>query len=71
MQGDKHRIYPGDGILPLVILLKDLKSINYRGPLSLELFNRDHWKQDPAQVAKTGLQKILDLIREADKPGQA
>ncbi len=64
--GDKHRIYPGDGILPLVQLLKDLDSINYRGPLSLELFNREHWKQNPLDVAKTGLKKIMDLITEAN-----
>ena len=64
--GDKDRIYPGDGILPLVQLLKDLDSINYRGPLSLELFNREHWKQNPLDVAKTGLKKIMDLITEAN-----
>ncbi len=63
--GDKDRIYPGDGILPLVQLLKDLDSINYRGPLSLELFNREHWKQNPLDVANTGLKKILDLIVKA------
>ncbi|MCP5061557.1 MAG: sugar phosphate isomerase/epimerase [Ignavibacteriae bacterium] len=63
--GDKDRIYPGDGILPLVQLLKDLDSINYRGPLSLELFNREHWKQNPLDVASTGLKKIMDLIVKA------
>ena len=63
--GDKDRIYPGDGILPLVQLLKDLDSINYRGPLSLELFNREHWKQKPLDVAKTGKKKIMDLILKA------
>ena len=64
--GDKDRIYPGDGILPLVQLLKDLDSINYKGPLSMELFNREHWKQDPLQVAKTGLNKIMQLINKAE-----
>lgn len=63
--GDKDRIYPGDGILPLVQLLKDLNSINYRGPLSLELFNREHWKQNPLDVASTGLKKIMNLISKA------
>lgn len=62
--GDKDRIYPGDGILPLVQLLKDLDSIKYRGPLSLELFNRDQWKEDPLEVAKTGLNKIMNLISQ-------
>lgn len=64
--GDKDRIFPGDGILPLVQLLKDLDSINYKGPLSIELFNREHWKQDPLQVAKTGLDKIMQLIIKAE-----
>ena len=32
--------------------------MNYGGFLSLELFNRDYWKQDPLEVAKTGLAKL-------------
>lgn len=55
---DKDRIYPGDGIAPLKQILTDLK--NMKGPkiLSLELFNREYWKQDPLLVAKTGLEKM-------------
>jgi hypothetical protein len=30
--------------------------------LSLELFNREYWKQDPLLVAKTGLQKLRALV---------
>lgn len=59
---DEHRIYPGDGILPLKKLLATLAAINYRGPLSLEMFNPEHYKQDPKVVAETGLKKIQDLI---------
>jgi sugar phosphate isomerase/epimerase len=62
---DKHRIFPGDGILPLVQLLKDLKTIDYRGPLSLEIFNEEEYKKDPLQVARTGLEKILALVKAA------
>ncbi|MCK5862111.1 MAG: sugar phosphate isomerase/epimerase, partial [Candidatus Hydrogenedentes bacterium] len=39
-QGDKHRVYPGDGILPLTQVLQDLKKIGYSRTLSLEIFNR-------------------------------
>jgi sugar phosphate isomerase/epimerase len=55
---DKDRIYPGDGAAPLKQILTDLK--NMKGPkiLSLELFNREYWQQDPLQVAKTGLEKM-------------
>jgi sugar phosphate isomerase/epimerase len=57
-QQDKDRIYPGDGVAPLKQILTDLK--NMKGPkiLSLELFNREYWAQDPLQVAKTGLEKM-------------
>jgi hypothetical protein len=30
--------------------------------LSLELFNRELWKQDPLVVARTGLEKIKALV---------
>jgi hypothetical protein len=31
--------------------------------LSLELFNRDYWKQDALEVARTGLQKMRAVVR--------
>lgn len=64
--GDEHRIYPGDGVLPLTQALKDLKAIGYSRTLSLELFNREHWKQDPAMVAQTGLRKMRECIAKAE-----
>ena len=64
-QGDSHRIYPGDGILPLEPLLRDLRAIEYKGPLSLEMFNKEHYEQDPLVVAKTGLEKMRAQIVSA------
>lgn len=63
---DKHRVYPGDGILPLVPILQDLKRSGFNECVSLELYNPDYHKQDPLVVAKTGLQKTLAVIRKAD-----
>lgn len=62
---DEHRVYPGDGILPLPDILSDLHDTGYSGCVSLELYNPDYWKQDLQQVAETGLQKTLDVIEEA------
>ena len=62
---DKDRIYPGDGIAPLKEMLRGLRDIGFRGCLSLELFNRDYWKQDPHLVARTGLAKMKELVRQA------
>lgn len=62
---DRHRVYPGDGVLPLRDILRDLKRIGYTGCVSLELYNEEYWKQDPMVVARTGLEKTLAVIRSA------
>jgi len=55
---DKDRVYPGDGIAPFPQIIADLKAMEGEKYLSLELFNREYWKQDPLTVAKTGLEKM-------------
>ncbi|MBX9681469.1 MAG: sugar phosphate isomerase/epimerase [Gemmataceae bacterium] len=62
---DAHRVYPGDGVAPLPNLLRELRQTGFRGVLSLELFNRDYWKQDPLAVARTGLDKMRAVVRES------
>ncbi|MEX2346670.1 MAG: sugar phosphate isomerase/epimerase [Balneolaceae bacterium] len=62
---DSDRVYPGDGILPLPGILKDLYATGYRGCVSLELYNPQYHQQDLLQVAKTGLEKTLNVIKEA------
>lgn len=59
---DKDRVYPGDGIAPLKQIIADLKAMDGPKILSLELFNRDYWKQDPLEVAKTGLRKMQAFV---------
>ena len=56
--GDADRVYPGDGVGPVRETFARLKAMNYTGFVSLELFNRDYWKQDPHRVAATGLAKM-------------
>ena len=36
---DAHRVYPGDGVAPLGLILRTLAANGFRGHLSLELFN--------------------------------
>lgn len=61
-QTDADRIYPGDGDAPLGKVVELLKEAGGNKVISLELFNRDYWKQDPLLVAKTGLQKMKALF---------
>ncbi len=63
--GDSHRVYPGDGILPLPQILRDLKASGFRKCISLELYNPEYWKQDLQKVAETGLAKTLEVIKKA------
>jgi sugar phosphate isomerase/epimerase len=55
---DSYRAYPGDGVAPLTELVQALRRTGGQKVLSLELFNRKYWSEDPLEVAKTGLAKM-------------
>ncbi|MFO1513677.1 MAG: sugar phosphate isomerase/epimerase family protein [Verrucomicrobiota bacterium] len=55
---DSYRVYPGDATAPLPELLRTLRQTGGQKVLSLEVFNRDYWKQEPLAVAKTGIAKM-------------
>ena len=59
---DADRVYPGDGVAPLKPLLRDLAAGGFHVTLSLELFNRKYWSQDPLIVVRTGLEKMKALV---------
>lgn len=63
--GDEHRVYPGDGVCDLSRIIGDLVEAGFAGCFSLELFNRDYWKQDALTVAKTGLEKTKAVVAQA------
>lgn len=64
---DADRVYPGDGSAPLETLLRDLAEGGFRVMLSLELFNRRYWSQDPLTVARTGFEKMNALVQGVRK----
>jgi 2-keto-myo-inositol isomerase len=55
---DSFRAYPGDGVAPLGDLVQTLRRTGGQKVLSLELFNRKYWSDDPLEVARTGLAKM-------------
>ena len=63
--GDEHRVHCGDGIAPLSQIIRDLYATGFHGAMSLELFNRQYWERDPAEVAKTGLEKMQAAVAKA------
>ena len=59
---DKHRVLPGDGVLPLVEQLKTLRDIGYTGCVSLELYNPEYRKREPVAFLKEAHRKTLAVI---------
>ena len=62
---DADRVYPGDGISPVSKILATVFESGFDGVLSLELFNRTYWKQDPNLVAATGLERMKKAVADA------
>ncbi|MFN5950595.1 MAG: sugar phosphate isomerase/epimerase, partial [Pirellulaceae bacterium] len=63
---DADRVYPTDGVAPLKEILGTMRANGFRGALSLELFNRTYWAQDPRLVAKTGIEKMKQAVALLD-----
>lgn len=61
-QQDKDRVFPGDGVAPLMEVAKTLQAMGGTKILSLELFNLSYYEMDALQVAKIGLQKMKKIF---------
>ena len=62
---DADRVYPGDGIAPVAKTLSTVFESGFDGILSLELFNRTYWQQDPNVVAAKGLASMKLAVSQA------
>lgn len=56
---DRHRVFVGDGVLPLQPILRALARV-YQGPVSFEVFQ--YGNQDPYAVARKGFQGLSGLL---------
>ena len=62
---DQHRIFPGDGVLPLEQALQDIHAIGFKGAVSLQLFNPEYWERDLIDVGREGLEKTVEVVARA------
>jgi len=62
LQGQPHRVFPGEGIAPLRRIIEVLKAKKYTGAVSFETFNPDVQATDPYQVAMRVRKAIEPLI---------
>ena len=59
------RFIPGDGVSPLVRILRKLSEKGYSGPLSVELFLPEFQQGDPYEVARRIREKAEAVMRQA------
>lgn len=62
---DAVRVLPGDGVLPLEDALHQLRNINYRGPVSLELYNPELRAREPVGFLEEALEKTVAVCEKA------
>jgi 2-keto-myo-inositol isomerase len=61
---DAHRLYPGEGILPIKQIKERFDRIGYDRMVSIEIFRPEYWGEDPFEVtrkAKAATEKVLGL----------
>jgi sugar phosphate isomerase/epimerase len=63
IQGQPHRVFPGQGIAPLRRIIDVLKKKGYAGPASFESFDPTLQATDPYEVARRVRAAIEPYIR--------
>jgi 4-hydroxyphenylpyruvate dioxygenase len=56
-----HRLFPGQGELPVAAFLRDVLAAGYAGPLSLEIFNDEFRTAPSRRIARDGLRSLVWL----------
>jgi len=59
---DEDRLLPGEGVIKLADLKRELAARGYQSPWSLETFNPRYWKEEPQSVARRGHAAIDALL---------
>ncbi len=62
---DAHRLLPGEGVIPLLDILRNLRIIGFDGLCSIELFRPDYWKRDARELASDARAKTTALLTKA------
>ncbi|MGI7008370.1 sugar phosphate isomerase/epimerase family protein [Citrobacter braakii] len=57
-----HRVFPGNGVIPLHDITRELIKMGYDGICSLELFNPGYWQMQADDVFAIGAQKTRPYL---------
>jgi len=59
---DAHRLYPGQGILPIKEIKAHFDKIGYDRMVSIEIFRPQYWNEDPFEVARKARQATIEVL---------
>jgi 2-keto-myo-inositol isomerase len=59
---DAHRLYPGEGAIPVDAILGPLRERRFDGTVSIEIFRPEYWEQDPRHVAATARDRAREVL---------
>jgi len=62
---DEHRLYPGEGVIPIRSILATLRERAYDGTFSVEMFRPQYWEQDARIVARTAFERAWAVLANA------
>lgn len=65
---DAHRLLPGEGVIPLRPLLRQLGALGYDGVYSVELFRPEYWTWEPLHLARVARERLDALFAALDAP---
>jgi 2-keto-myo-inositol isomerase len=68
MARDADRILPAEGSSPPQQLIAHLESMNYTGPISVELHNPQLWQVPPRQFGEIAITALRKLLGQAEMP---
>lgn len=57
-----HRLFPGEGVIPLARISEKLHQKGYDEICSVELFRPEYWDLDPEDVIRTAAQKTRNFL---------
>ena len=66
LAADSDRILPGDGDFDIAGLIEQLRTVNYRGTVAIEVMNPRIWEVPPLQFGEIGITALRMLLGLAD-----
>lgn len=59
---DAHRLFPGDGVIPLKDIVAAVRGIGFDGVASVEIFRPEYWAREPLMVAREAREKAMRVL---------